>query len=134
MAKQDLISAILKRKELFTDIVELEESRSKNAAQDKQEREKAFYATLDELKAAKRRAREILKLPSNEYGETLKKEKALVKRMYKKLNKRGLHPTRTPFRVDLGKSVRKVKLRNTFEKQGLNGVNLTVQQPSHTPQ
>ena len=35
MAKQDLISAILKRKELFADIVELEDS--KNAAQDKQE-------------------------------------------------------------------------------------------------
>jgi len=31
MAKQDLISAILKRKELFADIVELEDSRCKNA-------------------------------------------------------------------------------------------------------
>ena len=35
MVKQDLISAILKRKELFTDMVELDNSRSKNAAQDK---------------------------------------------------------------------------------------------------
>ena len=87
MAKQDLISAILKRKELFTDIVELEDSRAKNAAQDKEDRGKTFYATLDELKAAKRRAREILKLPSNKHGKALKKEKALVKRMYKKLNK-----------------------------------------------
>ena len=85
MAKQDFISAILKRKELFTDIVGLEDSRAKNAAQDKEDRGKTFYATLDELKAALRRARKILKLPSNEHGKALKKEKALVKRMCKKL-------------------------------------------------
>ena len=72
MVKQDLISAILKRKELFIDIVELEDSRSKNAAQDRQERGKTFCATLDGLKCAKRRAREILKLPSNEHGKAFK--------------------------------------------------------------
>ena len=69
------------------DRIELEDSRSKNAAQDKQQRETTFYSTL--TNSAKRRARERLKLPSNnEHGKALKKEKkekALVKRMCKKL-------------------------------------------------
>ena len=88
MAKQDLIKAIPKRKELFTDIAELEDTRSKNVAADKTERNSSFYATLPALRAATRRARELLKLPANEQANALKKEKGLVKREYKKLNKK----------------------------------------------
>ena len=86
LVKQELIAAIMKRKELFADIAELESTRSKNAAEDKILNSKSFYATIDELKAAKRRAREIPKLPPNQHGKALKKEKALVKRVYKKMN------------------------------------------------
>ena len=86
LVKQELIAAIMKRKELFADIGELESTRWKNAAEDKIINSKSFYATIDELKAAKRRAREILKLPPNQHGKALQKEKALIKRVYKKMN------------------------------------------------
>ena len=47
----------------------------------KTERNSSFYATLPELRAATRRARELLKLPANAQAKPLKKEKGLVKRV-----------------------------------------------------
>ena len=86
LVKQELIVAIMKRKELFADIAGLESTCSKNTAEDKILNSKSFYATIDELKAVKRSSRETLKLPPNQQGKAFEKQKTLVNRVYQKIN------------------------------------------------